>query len=110
MRGTVALVTAPGAAGVPGEPFRGPYADGVPAAALEVDAPSLVEFRLVEWKRMATVATVMSVFVLRALARGGIARLRSAHGDTTWDSVIAARVELVRMLSPARNVPWPRST
>jgi predicted unusual protein kinase regulating ubiquinone biosynthesis (AarF/ABC1/UbiB family) len=74
---------------VPGEPFRGPYAAGVPTAALEVDAPSLVEFRLVEWKRMATVATVLSVFVVRALARGGIARLRGRHGETTWDSVAA---------------------
>ena len=69
--------------------FRGPFADGPPPDALAVDEPSLTEFRLTELKRMVTVGAVLAFFVLRALAVGGVRRLRGRHGDTTWATVSA---------------------
>jgi predicted unusual protein kinase regulating ubiquinone biosynthesis (AarF/ABC1/UbiB family) len=48
--------------------FRGPLADGPPAAALQIDAPRLDRFGPRELARMATIAVVMVMTVLRALA------------------------------------------
>jgi predicted unusual protein kinase regulating ubiquinone biosynthesis (AarF/ABC1/UbiB family) len=71
----------------PTSTFRGPYADGPPPEALVVDEPSLTAFHLPELRRMATVATVLGFFVLRALAAGGLRRIRLRHGATAWATV-----------------------
>src|SRR5690242_7435515 len=55
--------------------FRGPYADGPPAAALEVHAPALDKFGLDELRRMALTTIVLTAAVLRAIG-GWIVRRR----------------------------------
>ncbi|MEI2653616.1 MAG: AarF/UbiB family protein [Microthrixaceae bacterium] len=57
-------------------PFRGPYADGPPAAALEVDAPPLDTFHVRDVGRFVVVVAVLGTSVLRALA-GRLVRRRS---------------------------------
>src|SRR5207248_1869851 len=49
--------------------FRGPYADGPPPAALEVDAPSLTAFGLREIRHMVEIALVLLLVLVRTLAR-----------------------------------------
>jgi predicted unusual protein kinase regulating ubiquinone biosynthesis (AarF/ABC1/UbiB family) len=57
--------------------FRGPYAEGPPPAALEVDAPSLTTFGLREIRHMVEIALVFLLVVIRTLARVVIKRGRS---------------------------------
>jgi predicted unusual protein kinase regulating ubiquinone biosynthesis (AarF/ABC1/UbiB family) len=48
--------------------FRGPYADGPPPDALQVDLPRLDRFGMPELRRMIVVCVVLAVSVLRRLA------------------------------------------
>ncbi|QXC60034.1 hypothetical protein KSP35_16920 [Aquihabitans sp. G128] len=48
--------------------FRGPYADGPPPEALEIDAPPLDRFGLAELRRMVLIAFVLWSAVVRATA------------------------------------------
>jgi predicted unusual protein kinase regulating ubiquinone biosynthesis (AarF/ABC1/UbiB family) len=57
--------------------FRGPYADGPPPAALEVDAPPLTAFGLREVRHMAEIYLVFLLVLIRTLARVVIKRGRS---------------------------------
>src|SRR5204862_2017526 len=57
--------------------FRGPYADGPPPAALEVDAPSLTAFGLREIRHMVEIALVVLLVLVRTLARVIIKRGRA---------------------------------
>lgn len=68
--------------------FRGPFADGPPASALEVDAPSLTEFRRTELRRMVTVVTVLGVFIVKALGRGFVGKVRR-HETPSWPKIAA---------------------
>jgi predicted unusual protein kinase regulating ubiquinone biosynthesis (AarF/ABC1/UbiB family)/CBS domain-containing protein len=49
--------------------FRGPYVDGPPAAALEVETPPLGKFGLAEIRRMVVIYLVLTVSILERLAR-----------------------------------------
>lgn len=48
--------------------FRGPFADGPPPGALDVDAPPLDRFGLTELKRMAVIAFVLWSAIVRSVA------------------------------------------
>jgi predicted unusual protein kinase regulating ubiquinone biosynthesis (AarF/ABC1/UbiB family) len=48
--------------------FRGPYADGPPPAALEVDQPPLERFGLAEARRYVVIHVVLIIAIVRALA------------------------------------------
>jgi len=48
--------------------FRGPFADGPPAAALHVETPPLERFGLAELRRMVVIYVTLTVCLLRALA------------------------------------------
>src|SRR5436305_8140368 len=48
--------------------FRGPYHDGPPPAALEVETPPLDTFGLAEIRRMVLIYVVLIVSVLKRLA------------------------------------------
>lgn len=63
--------------------FRGPYADGPPAADLEVTVPPLEAAGFAEFKRMIVIYTVLVVSVLVALARGFVARYLGQNKDDT---------------------------
>jgi predicted unusual protein kinase regulating ubiquinone biosynthesis (AarF/ABC1/UbiB family) len=56
-----------GAAGVIAH-FRGPYADGPPPAALEVETPALDRFGLAEVRRMVVIYLVLLTSILKRLA------------------------------------------
>ena len=58
-------------------PFRGPYAGGPPASALEVDAPSLTAFGLREIRHMVEIALVLVLVLIRTLGRVAVRRGRS---------------------------------
>ena len=66
--------------------FRGPYADGPPAAALEIHAPRLDRFGLAEMKRMAVIGFVLWAAITRSVVtwivrrRGRTARGAAAEG------------------------------
>ena len=57
--------------------FRGPYADGPPPSALEVDAPSLTAFGLREVRHMVEIYLVFLLVLIRTLARVVITRGKS---------------------------------
>jgi len=57
--------------------FRGPYADGPPASALEVDAPSLTAFGLREVRHMVEIYLVFLLVLIRTLGRVVVTRGRS---------------------------------
>lgn len=72
-------------------PFRGPYADGPPASALEVRAPQLDGFRWSDLRRLVLVATVVVLHVTRAIVAGAILRrpLDAAASSGLIDGFIA---------------------
>jgi len=53
----------------PGGSFHGPYYDGPPASALVVETPTLSRFGMVELRRMAVVAVILHLAILRSLLR-----------------------------------------
>jgi len=53
----------------PGGSFHGPYYDGPPASALVVETPTLARFGMVELRRMAVVAVILHLAILRSLLR-----------------------------------------
>jgi predicted unusual protein kinase regulating ubiquinone biosynthesis (AarF/ABC1/UbiB family) len=57
--------------------FRGPYADGPPASALEVDAPSLTAFGVREVRHMVEIYLVFLLVLIRTLGRVVVTRGRS---------------------------------
>jgi predicted unusual protein kinase regulating ubiquinone biosynthesis (AarF/ABC1/UbiB family) len=62
--------------------FRGPFADGPPAAALEVETPALEQFGLAELRRMVVIYLTFTVCLVRALL-GKVTRRRRG----TWAAV-----------------------
>lgn len=60
--------------------FRGPYAEGPPADALEVETPPLESFGFGELRRMVVIYTVLLLSILGALAR----RLVRLRRRGTW--------------------------
>src|SRR5688572_1339067 len=55
--------------------FRGPFADGPPAAALHVETPTLDKFGVAELKRMVVIYLTFSLCILKALV-GKVTRQR----------------------------------
>jgi predicted unusual protein kinase regulating ubiquinone biosynthesis (AarF/ABC1/UbiB family) len=60
--------------------FRGPYADGPPPEALEVEVPALEGFGFAELRRLIVIYAVLSVAILRALA----AKLAFRRRGRSW--------------------------
>lgn len=60
----------------PSAPFRGPYADGPPAAALEVHPPSLTGFHWRDVARLVEVVVVLLAAVVGSLTVGQLRRRR----------------------------------
>lgn len=57
-------------------PFRGPYADGPPAAALRVEVPSLTGLQWRDLTRLVVVIAVLAVAVAKAVTIGQLRRRR----------------------------------
>lgn len=74
--------------------FRGPYADGPPPEALEVDTPPLETFGFAELRRLALTYTVLVVSVLRALAAWVVRRQGRSVARAASDGVIDAFIAL----------------
>jgi predicted unusual protein kinase regulating ubiquinone biosynthesis (AarF/ABC1/UbiB family) len=66
--------------------FRGPYADGPPEEALAVEIPSLDRFGPAELRRVAVIAIVLLVSVIRRLARRLLSGRRSGRSLVTTAS------------------------
>ena len=62
--------------------FRGPFADGPPESALEVDTPPLDRFGVAELRRMVVIYVTLMVCLLKALT-GKLTRARSG----SWAAV-----------------------
>ncbi|HVX18596.1 MAG TPA: AarF/UbiB family protein [Acidimicrobiales bacterium] len=69
--------------------FRGPYADGPPAADLEIDTPDLDKFRFAEIRRMVVIVAVLGVAIARRViarvARGKVKEVHLAAADGMVD-------------------------
>jgi predicted unusual protein kinase regulating ubiquinone biosynthesis (AarF/ABC1/UbiB family)/predicted transcriptional regulator len=76
--------------------FRGPYADGPPAAALEVDTPPIESFGLPELRRMFVTYSVLAVSVVGALARWVVRK----RGRTAGQAASAGLVDGFIRLGP----------
>ena len=63
--------------------FHGPYADGPPPKALEVDTPPLVGGGLRELQRMVVIYAVLFLSVIASLARGFVGRFFGRNRDDT---------------------------
>ncbi len=75
-------------------PFRGPYADGPPAAALEVDAPPLRALRLGDARRQVVVLVVLVGSVLRALVARLLRRRSSGVVESACDGLVDGFIHL----------------
>jgi predicted unusual protein kinase regulating ubiquinone biosynthesis (AarF/ABC1/UbiB family) len=75
-------------------PFRGPYADGPPAAALEVDAPPLDTFHVRDVGRFVVVVAVLGTSVLRALAGRLVRRRATPIVTTACDGLVDGFIRL----------------
>ena len=75
-------------------PFRGPYADGPPAAALRVDPPPLRHFGLGELRRMLVINGVVTVCLVRALGRWLLHPRRQRLAEAVSAGVIDAFIAL----------------
>jgi hypothetical protein len=62
--------------------FRGPFADGPPERALQVDTPPLDRFGVTELKRMVVIYLTFTVWIVKAL----LGKLTRA-GKGSWASV-----------------------
>ncbi len=81
--------------------FRGPYADGPPAADLQVDPPSLSHFGLAEVRRGIVIWWTMGWSVVRALLARRFAQLRRRPVDGWWETASAGAVDGFEKLGPA---------
>ena len=82
-----------GSAAVKGS-FRGPYAEGPPPSALEVDEPRLETFRPADLWRTVVAVVVVSWSVLRALLGRLIGRRSTPVVQTACDGLIDAFIHL----------------
>lgn len=84
------------------EGFRGPYADGPPAAHLEVEAPALDHFRLTEIRRGLVIGWTLTISILVALLRRRVrVLLRRDSVAPWWDTASAGAVDAFEKLGPA---------
>ncbi len=74
--------------------YRGPFADGPPAAALRVDAPPLRGFALADARRFVVVAAVLSWSVVRALGARLLRRRSTPVIVTACDGLIDCFIHL----------------
>ncbi len=77
--------------------FRGPYADGPPASALEVVTPPLESFGVAELRRMVVIYVVLTLAVVRSLVVGFVRRKR---GGTFLDAGYNGAVDGFIALGP----------
>lgn len=76
--------------------FRGPFAHGPPASALDVDTPPLDRFGVAELRRMVVIYVTITVCLLKALA-GKLTRSRNG----SWASVASGgTVDAFEALGP----------
>lgn len=68
--------------------FRGPFADGPPPKALEIDAPRLDKFGLQELRRMALIGFVLLAAVLRSVTVWVVKRKRRSLATAASEGVI----------------------
>ena len=74
--------------------FRGPFADGPPPEALEVDAPPLRELRASDAWRFVVVVVVLSWSILRALGGRLLRRRRTPVVTTACDGLVDGFIRL----------------
>ena len=84
----------PGAEGLGGASFRGPFSDGPPASALHVDEPPLQAVRLVDVWRSIVVVSVLSWSVLAALAGRLVRRRSTTVVRTACDGLVDGFIRL----------------
>ena len=70
--------------------FRGPFADGPPEAALQVDTPPLDQFGLAELKRMIVIYLTITACILKALLAKAARRRRGSWATAASDGAIDA--------------------
>ncbi len=77
-----------------GSSFRGPYADGPPPEALFVRMPPLELFGWAEFRRWAAINAVITMCVLRAMARWLVHPRKQKWSQAAAEGVVDALVEL----------------
>src|SRR4051794_5148302 len=76
--------------------FRGPYRDGPPKSALEVETPPLEKFGVAEIRRMIVIYLVLSLSIVRRLARHLVPR----RGETWARAAAEGAVDGFERLGP----------
>jgi len=76
--------------------FRGPYHDGPPKSALEVETPPLEKFGVAEIRRMIVIYVVLSLSIVRRLARHLVPR----RGETWARAAAEGAVDGFERLGP----------
>jgi len=76
--------------------FRGPYRDGPPTSALDVETPPLEKFGIAEVRRMIVIYVVLSLSIVRRLGRHLVRR----HGDTWARAAAEGAVDGFERLGP----------
>ena len=77
-----------------GSTYRGPFTDGPPPSALSAEAPPLRQFRMADVTRLVVVISVLSVWVLRALAARALRRRGTSIAATACDGLIDGFIHL----------------
>jgi predicted unusual protein kinase regulating ubiquinone biosynthesis (AarF/ABC1/UbiB family) len=77
-----------------GSPYQGPYADGPPPEALFVRTVPLELFGWAEFRRLVTINVVITMCVVRALARWLLHPRKQRWSDAAAEGVVDALVEL----------------
>jgi predicted unusual protein kinase regulating ubiquinone biosynthesis (AarF/ABC1/UbiB family) len=80
--------------------FRGPYADGPPPEALEIDLPPLDRFGWAELRRMVVITYVTTAALLRATAAWAARRALRRRPPTLADALSLALVDAFEQLGP----------
>ena len=83
------------------EDFHGPFHDGPPADALEIDPAPLDRFGLSEALRMVLFVFVFVVAVMRSLVRRRVRAMLRRNGQGWWEAVSAGIVDAFERLGPA---------
>ncbi|HVX18399.1 MAG TPA: AarF/UbiB family protein [Acidimicrobiales bacterium] len=81
-------------------PFRGPFADGPPPEALEVEIADLDHFGLGELRRAVVVQTVLFVCVLKALVRGLPRIVRQHKASVVAEAAAEGAIDAFILLGP----------
>ena len=76
------------------EHFSGPFADGPPPSALEVDEPPLVAFRPIDMCRSVVVVAVLSFSVVAALVDRLARRRNTSIAETACDGLVDGFIRL----------------